>query len=104
MVETLQNLEQVYARWQDKNPYNKQGSSVPRGLPQNYEKTIANGRQAWKSKFGDAIPPPRHLNGRLHNRRRNGGKNDYNGYNCPMVNLVVFFLYSGFQMLVNLNI
>lgn len=73
MIDALPNIESVYAKWEDKNPHFKNGkltnhseSSAANG----YDATIANGREAWKSRFSKvSAPPPRRVSRRQANNK-----------------------------------
>lgn len=73
MIEALPNIESVFAKWEEKNPYIQNGKlpKHPNSSPANgYDVTVAKGREAWQARFPDVPAPPR----RKTNRYSQGSK------------------------------
>ena len=92
MVDTLANLEAVYNKWSERNPWSSGQKSSSRANTQtkpkanlpDYETVVEKGRQWYRSNYRDMAPPPIR---RTTDRRRNRNR-DRNATSTPFTEVM----------------
>jgi len=101
MVESLQNLQAVYAKWQSRNPYlrgNDASIRLPGYQPRGGGDSRMNGPVSWQTNSGSGLrPPARRRAGKERGRsRRENGLTDADELMvCSYYSLYLYVLWTG---------